>query len=468
MPSPNLDLIKTVVVVMMENRSFDHALGYLRLKKGWEAVDGVRPNDSVWVESMTNAYAGQLYTPFEQRDVMHKMAGDPPHEWTDIARQMGTPDASGVFPMNGFVANYATAKEHPPISHQPPPPVMGYFTGERLPVTDRLATSFAVCDHWFSSLPAGTQANRLMSMAGYSLIAHNTFPLPNHKLVYDWLDDRRVNWRVYHEGLPFFAMMPNQIPRILTSGRFRPLEKLWEDVNSESPEEFPEVIFVEPWYTDGPHASVSRDDHAPSSIVGGQQFLNEVYRSIRANPNWGSTVMIVNYDEHGGFFDHVSPPAVVTPASDTHTNPGFSCLGVRVPAMVISPFVTPGRIYSECLDHTSVLKFIGQKFGTRNGRRAGYSPQVDSRGRVNSVLDVLDLNSARTENPPAAFPLEEEYLNQQMPPAGYLPTCSAPPSILAEAFKVGLDIMRKNPAYPGSYYDQLLAMFPTDPTTHCL
>src|SRR5947207_1451457 len=268
MAAPNLDQIKTIVVVMMENRSFDHMLGYLALEKGWENVDGVKPNDPTWVARTTNKYNGHPYAPFEQKNVTGKMDGDPPHEWADIARQMGHRGANGEFPMNGFVENYANAREKPRIISKPP--VMGYFTGKQIPVTDRLARNFAVCDHWFSSLPAGTQANRLMSMAGHSLIAHNTLQLPNHRLVYDWLDERKVRWRVYHEGLPFFAMMPNQIDRILTSGNFRPLAKLWDDVNDEPPNEFPEVVFVEPWYTDGPHHSVSRDDHAPSSIVGGQ------------------------------------------------------------------------------------------------------------------------------------------------------------------------------------------------------
>src|SRR5260370_42396922 len=126
MPSPSLDLITTIVVVMMENRSFDHMLGYLHLVKGWETVDGVKPYDANWVKRSTNTYDGKTYTPFEQTNVAGKMAGDPPHEWTDIARQMGSPDENDVFPMNGFVENYANAKERPPITKHPP--VMGYFT----------------------------------------------------------------------------------------------------------------------------------------------------------------------------------------------------------------------------------------------------------------------------------------------------------------------------------------------------
>jgi phospholipase C len=334
---------------------------------------------------------------------------------------------------------------------------MGYFTGEHLPVTDLLARNFAVCDHWFSALPAGTQANRLMAMAGYSRIAHNIQPLPTHDLVYDWLEKHNVRWRVYHEGLPFFSLMLNQLPRILLGKHFRPLAKLWDDVRNESPDEFPEVIFIEPWYTDGPHHSVSRDDHAPSAIVGGQQFLNEVYRAIRINPNWDGTVMIINYDEHGGFFDHVSPPAVRTdPPADTQDNHGFRTLGVRVPALVVSPFVSPGRVYDGQLDHTSVLRFLGEKFGEGKG----YSEAVDTRD-VRSVYEVLDLQAPRSKKPPAALPLGD-YLKQTPPPAGYVPG-TRPPSIIGEGFKRALDEIRISSENTTSKFDDLLQAFPADP-----
>src|ERR1017187_2720792 len=116
MSQPSLDCITTVVVVMMENRSFDHMLGYLTLRSEWENVDGVKPDDPAWTERTTNTYNEQRYTPFEQKNVVGKMAGDPPHEWKDIARQMGHPDETGNFPMNGFVENYANAKEKPRIT----------------------------------------------------------------------------------------------------------------------------------------------------------------------------------------------------------------------------------------------------------------------------------------------------------------------------------------------------------------
>src|SRR4029077_797287 len=109
--------------------------------------------------------------------------------------------------MDGFVTNYAAAKGANSLTAPNPPPVMGYFTSAEAPVTSFFAEQYAVCERWHSSLPAGTQPNRLMAMSGYSLIDRNQVPLPQQDLVYDWLSRRGVRWRVYHESMPFFAMM---------------------------------------------------------------------------------------------------------------------------------------------------------------------------------------------------------------------------------------------------------------------
>jgi phospholipase C len=260
-------------------------------------------------------------------------------------------------------------------------------------------------------------------------------------------------------------MMPNQIERIIASGNFKPLAELVDDVTNEPPNEFPEVIFLEPSYTDAPHFGSTRDDHAPSAALGGQQFLNEIYWLIRARDELAGTVMIITYDEHGGFFDHVSPPLIATsPPEGCHTNPGFRSLGVRVPAMVVSPFVSAGYFYTGVLDHTSILKFIGQKFGTRNGRPPGYSAEVDTR-RVDSVYDVLNLSEPRTEMFISAIPESDQYITQQTKPAGYLPDKARPPSILSGAFKFGLDAIGRHTGTNGRFAD-LHAAFPPDPLTH--
>lgn len=355
--------------------------------------------------------------------------------------------------MDGFVANYATAKGATTPKAGSNPPIMGYFTPDQVPVTDFFAREFLICDHWFSALPAGTQPNRLMAMSGYTRIDVNTVPLPEQHLVYDWLTERGIKWRVYHEELPFYTMMLTWAPRLLDGDLFRPLEKLSEDVANEPPDSFPKVIFIEPAYTDAPHFGVASDDHAPSAVKGGQEFLQEVYRDVTSDPDkWNGTVMIVTYDEHGGFFDHVSPPALRTaPPAGENYRP-FESLGVRVPAFIISPFVKQGSMFSERLDHTSILKFIGQLFD----KHGNYSPEVDAR-QVGDVADALNLPEGGRDAP--TIDSLEDYLAKEATPAGFMPG-SRPDSPLQHAFQRGLDEVRATPGQPTEKIAKLLAAFP--------
>lgn len=452
----DVNQIKTIVVVMMENRSFDHLLGYLSLDAyGWTNVEGLK-SDPAWLDKVANTYKGHKFPPFLLMDPYHKIDADPPHERDPIANQMGAP-VDGIFPMNGFVTNYAGAKGAKSLTAENPPPVMGYFTANEAPVTDFFAQNFAICDHWFSSLPAGTQPNRLMGMGGFSMIDVNQVPLPEQELVYDWLTRNRIRWRVYHEAMPFFAMMPNWINDVIAGERFRPLKQLSLDIENEPPGEFPQVVFIEPTYTDSPHIGPGTDDHAPSAIKGGQEFLLEVYRDMTHDPDiWAGTVMIVTYDEHGGFFDHVSPPALRTdPPPGAHYQNGFETLGVRVPAFVISPFVEPKSVFNPLLDHTSILKFIGQKFGP-DGR---YSDAVDHRA-VGSVLDVLNTPDSQRKAP--TIPSLNDYLEREPPPAGFVPG-TEPDTPLQRGFQDALDAIRQHPAGPSDKFSDLLDAFPARP-----
>jgi phospholipase C len=293
-----------------------------------------------------------------------------------------------------------------------------------------------------------------MAMSGFTNIDVNTFPLPRQELLYDWLSARGIRWRVYHEGLPFFAMMPRWVPDILTETHFRPLEKLFVDVQNEPPDELPQVIFVEPAYTDAPHIGPGRDDHAPSAVKGGQEFLLEVYRSVMQVPDvWKGTVMVVTYDEHGGFFDHVSPPFLRTspPPGASYTR-GFDTLGVRVPGFVISPFVAPGTVFNLVMDHTSVLKFIAQMFD-KNG---SYSPVVDER-KVASVLDVL--NASDPDRPAPIVPSLDPYLDKEPAIAGFTPG-TVPTTPICRSFQNALDDIRTHPENKNGKFKDLLAQFP--------
>jgi len=321
-------------------------------------------------------------------------------------------------------------------------------------VTEFLARNFAVCDHWHAALPAGTQPNRLMAMAGYSRIDGNRVPMPSQKLVYDWLTERGIRWRVYHAGIPFFTMMLDRLDDMLDPERFRPFGQLYDDIQDEPPGEFPQVVFLEPVYSDAPHIGPSNDDHSPGGIRGGQEFLLDVYRSLtRVEDVWKRSVLIVTYDEHGGFFDHVSPPAVPTapPADAFYTQP-FASLGVRVPAIVVSPFVKPGSAFHGLMDHTSILKFIADVFSPGQG----YSPEVDARP-VESVTRVLDNPSGDRDAP--IIPSLQSYIGRAPHAAGRLPG-TQPDTEIEQGFQVALDHIRDHPAKPDHTYDPLLAAFP--------
>lgn len=381
--------IETIVFLMMENRSFDHALGYLSMAGAGSPmrVDGLR-DDPAWRAAHANVGGGRAY-PIHALSSNQQTYPDPPHDHAAVALQLGTPARpGGPAPMNGFVASYLTRNPPPPD----PSVVMGYYTREAVPTFDFFARNFAVCDHWFASLPTGTQPNRLMAMSGTSPILDNgSVFLPNQPMVYDWLTAHGVSWCTYQWGnfFPFFSLMPRWLPEMTTSlalsalggrGRFRRYDHFrqhWQGAAA-----MPSVIFIEPEYTDGPHASPN-DDHPPTGIAKGQALLADLYDVLTANPaRWRNTMLIVTYDEHGGFFDHVPPlsiPAAVggVPVPTT---------GVRVPALVVSPHVSPGVPFSDKLDHTSFLQLLADRFIPGQSYSAEVSARQTRLGRLSTVL----------------------------------------------------------------------------------
>jgi phospholipase C len=368
----SLNEIETIVFLIMENRSFDHALGYLGMQTPSPLpVEGLRDSGE-WMSAWANLWQGQTYR-------LHALDGDspviidPPHDSTDIATQIITP-AAGFNRMGGFVQSYMTRSPKP----AEPSAVMGYYTADSVPMFDFLAHNYAVCDHWFAALPTGTQANRLMAMGGESKILDNaSLFLPEQDLVYDWLSRHGIDWCAYQSGqfLPFFGLMPNWLPKIANSlafeskGRFRRYSSLRS--HWMSGETLPPVIFIEPEYTDGPHLDPN-DDHPPTGIANGQAFLEDVYRTLTSNPSrWKNTLLIITYDEHGGFFDHVPPLPIPG-------NPGgkpVATTGIRVPAFLVSPHVAAGVPFTGPLDHTSFLRLLADRF---DGGK-DYSPAVAER-----------------------------------------------------------------------------------------
>ena len=258
-------------------------------------------------------------------------------------------------------------------------------------------------------------------MSGTTSVMDNAdFLLPYQDLVYDWLYEHQIRWCAYQSGdyLPFFSLMAVWLPEIATSlaldpgqgqGRFRRLHTFPNDWRSN--ETMPQVIFIEPEYTDGPNASPN-DDHPPTPISRGQILLRDIYNALVSNPSrWSRTMMIVTYDEHGGFFDHVPPLPIRTELRTAHGYPVLvESTGVRVPAFVISPLVEPGTVHSLPLDHTSILQLLADKFDPGHA----YSDAVQKRQPQLSPLSAALTRTAPRANiqaPPslqtAALPAPE-------------------------------------------------------------
>jgi phospholipase C len=371
-----LNDIETIVIVILENRSFDHVVGYLSLLDTNVPipVNGLH-GDPAWIAKYANDDPnGHQIDPFRLGPNVQRV-DDPPHDWSSINRQITTPPHSGLpGTMGGFVKSYAQSHPHDQRL------VMGYYDAAAVPVFDFFARNFVICDNWFSPLPTGTQPNRLMAMAGMSQLKDNaTLKLPDQELVYDWLGRNNISWCHYQwAGFPFFFLMPRWAPTMVLSldgpfndGIFRRYENFHDQWTSNAP--MPSVIFIEPKYTDDKISlAAPNDDHPPTGVAKGQDLLRQIYQTLISNPaRWANTLMIVTYDEHGGFFDHVPP----LPITDTAGGYQFLTTGPRVPAFVVSSHVAPGTVFSNKLDHTSILRMLAERFTPGKP----YSAEVETR-----------------------------------------------------------------------------------------
>jgi phospholipase C len=345
-------------------------------------IEGIK---QAWANNYANVFNGTAYKPWHRSNPYVPV--DPPHERGDIDVQMGGPIANA--PMSGFVRSYTSDSRVKPVDYGD---VLGYYTPAEIPITHFLADNYLVCDHWFAAVPTSTQPNRLMAMAGYSLRDFTkSGMLEDQALVYEWLAETGHTWRVYYESFPFFMLMPKVaewfLADVANRNSFRRLEWLKNDLLAPGP--IPEVIFIESAYYDAPHIAPPDDNHPLAPITGGEQFLWRVYDAATANSErWQKSLVVVTYDENGGFFDHLSPPAFAAPLNHGEIYPPYATIGVRVPAIIVSPWTqrsdTQTGEYPEILDHLSVLKLLAAKFTP--GR--AYSDDVAQRTVSGSVADI--------------------------------------------------------------------------------
>jgi len=239
---------------------------------------------------------------------------------------------------------------------------MGYFDRGFLPVLHTLAESFAVCDRWFSSLPGPTWPNRFFVHSGTSLghvkmpngVFHPNLHLYDQPTVYQRLSEQAIDWAIYFGDFPQSIVMTQQW---LYSDRYRPMTKFFE-ASQAAPVDFPQYSFIEPTY----FGAAENDQHPPSDVFAGEALIAQVYNALRQNEElWRKTLLVILYDEHGGFYDHVLPGPAVPP--DNNTNEfAFNQYGPRVPAILISPWLDR-QVISDVFDHTSLLKYVTDKWG---------------------------------------------------------------------------------------------------------
>ena len=344
------DPIKHVIVLMLENNSFDHILGSLtKIKK----IDGVQPN-----LPSTNNYAGNTYK--QTADNSPIVSPDPMHDLKDTLAQIGTDDKGNE--MGNFVENYYESFKDKPQPAQLGQ-VMNYYSFNSLPVLHQLTSQFTICDHWFSSMPGPTWPNRLFAMSGTSLgratmpsgIMDLSLHFYDQTTIFDRLDEKKLTWKVYFGDIPVSLVLAHQWePQ--NAVRHRPLLELYDDFKKES--EVPNFVWIEPSYM----PPTANDYHPPHNVFRGEKLVADVYNALRANEElWNSTLFVVLFDEHGGFYDHVTPPQA-TPPDNNSKEWTFNQLGVRVPAILVSPWVGNGVI-SDTFDHTSLLKYLTDKWG---------------------------------------------------------------------------------------------------------
>ena len=374
---PLADPIEHVVAIMLENQSFDRLLGSMRSLD--PAVDGVDPNALRGnVDPTSGAAISQAPT------TARSVALDPGHDLDDVLRQIGNNDCSG------FIADFVG--KYPQSSPADRQEVMGYYPVDALPALDRLARNFGVCDHWYSSVPGPTWPNRFFVHSGTSL-GHTDMPTgfdPNIQIydqptIYERLEEHGIPWRIYFGDFPQSLVLTRQ-------WRFPDhyLQMNWFFQDAAGPSQlFPAYSFIEPTY----FGDTPNDEHPSHDMMRGESLLATVYNALRSNEDlWPTTLLIVLYDEHGGFYDHVPPPAAVPP--DEHTSEfAFDRYGLRTPALLVSPWIERSVI-STVFDHTSVLRYLSDKWDL--------PPLGNRAAQANSFrAELLKRSSPRTDTPPS-------------------------------------------------------------------
>jgi phospholipase C len=384
-----LQQIKHIVVLMMENRSFDHMLGYLKTA-GMPEVNGL--NGDEWNED-DHGNKISVYpfpdgvTAFHRPGQPFDESLDPQHGPSSVAEQLEGGN-------RGFVKNFIREKQ-PPQEWRTLP--MGYYNATHLPVYDFLARRYCVCDAWHSSIPGDTWPNRLYALAAATSqpVGHKLRPLERilrrllgaptlHKIenapIYEveaftrQLDDDQWRWYAHdpatlrgadkryrdfthpdRKNFAYFNRKEIRPAEQVIEWEFEFQDSFLDDAAKTGEHGLRPISWIDPNFIDvRVFDPTSNDDHPPSDVMAGQQLVLELYHALVNSANWADTLLVITYDEHGGFYDHVPPPPV-------NDGSGYATYGVRVPTLIIGPRVRH-FVCHEFFDHTSLMKTILLRF----------------------------------------------------------------------------------------------------------
>jgi phospholipase C len=391
--SQGLDNLKHIVVLMMENRSFDHMLGALKAQD--PRINGLTGSESN-LDTTNEPVKVQPQAQFQSQ-----LDPDPDHHFPAVQKQIFFPASGPPAPpsMSGFVQSYFDQQRD--VNHSRK--IMYYFKPEKLPVLTTLARSFAVFNGWFSSIPGPTICNRAFAHYGTSFgsVTMNPFEIKRpFKSIYDRMisaNPKRTSKLYYFDQasstMEVVNLLSNQ-PEV-----FGTYEQFLNDCKLG---DLPDYSFIEPNYTDhegpGGGEELASDQHPDHDVQAGEIFMASIYNAIRENPDlWKTTTLLVVYDEHGGIYDHVSPPSCtpdmpfVAPSTDTGGAPfSFDRLGVRVPAVLISPWIARATVIpgpedpanGRVFEHSSIPAtvtnhFIDPAFAQRSEREKAADTFLD-------------------------------------------------------------------------------------------
>jgi phospholipase C len=385
---PATDKIKHLVLLMMENRSFDHFFGFL--KSPSYPINGLNGD-----ESNPDAEGNPVKVSRDAR-ISGDLLPDPGHDFLDVNEQIfgnrgGLQDSTPL--MSGFIKNYQSHTGNAQKAKR----ILKCFDPARIPVITTLAQQYAVCDNWFSSVPGPTLPNRAFVHFGTSMGRLDMSPDygGTFNTIYEVLDKRGISSKIY-----FHDSTLAQTVSFLGKNQGRFFFEFNDFLKACKKGALPNYSVVEPLFNSDSEFAAN-DQHPDHDVAEGDSLIRRVYSAIRKNQQlWESTMLVIVYDEHGGLYDHVAPPSTANPDGKNNTlhNFKFDRLGVRVPAVIVSPYIKQGTIISSkdtknYFDHTSVIATARKLFTSDFATNA-----LTERDRQADTLDIcLNLDTPRTD-----------------------------------------------------------------------